>query len=269
PSGRLAAEAFLSGCEIISNDRVGTFSFDFYPNDIDRAKEEMRETPGKFWDKIAEIASYAKRKTRSLGDVLVYKSYGGLGDIFFCIPALYVLKKVSDSVSFAVAPRLVDFFKQHLDGISVVDETICKIHEDDYDKVIELGNYPAFRGYDLPHAIKYATHKRVKQHAIGHYIDAVLKFHPQARRDHVNFPYFKRTPDFENPYYTMHAGAGFLLKIWPTENYATVIKRIREAYPILQCKIIQGPNDPNVLDYFDEKPDYVELVTGGMEDVGQ
>src|SRR5690606_26266793 len=115
----------------------------------------------------------------------------------------------------------------------------------------------------------YATHKRVKQHAIGHYIDAVLKFHPQARRDHVNFPYFKRTPDFENPYYTMHAGAGFLLKIWPTENYATVIKRIREAYPILQCKIIQGPNDPNVLDYFDEKPDYVELVTGGMEDVGQ
>jgi len=29
PSGRLAMEAFLSGCEMIINDRVGTFSFDF------------------------------------------------------------------------------------------------------------------------------------------------------------------------------------------------------------------------------------------------
>lgn len=30
PSGRLAAEAFLSGCEMMINDRVGTFSFDFF-----------------------------------------------------------------------------------------------------------------------------------------------------------------------------------------------------------------------------------------------
>jgi len=30
PSGRLAAEALLSGCEMIINDRVGTFSFDFF-----------------------------------------------------------------------------------------------------------------------------------------------------------------------------------------------------------------------------------------------
>lgn len=29
PSGRLAAEAFLSGCEMIINDKIGTFSFDF------------------------------------------------------------------------------------------------------------------------------------------------------------------------------------------------------------------------------------------------
>lgn len=30
PSGRLAAEALLSGCEMIINDRVGTLSFDFF-----------------------------------------------------------------------------------------------------------------------------------------------------------------------------------------------------------------------------------------------
>lgn len=29
PSGRLAAEAFLSGCEMIINEKIGTFSFDF------------------------------------------------------------------------------------------------------------------------------------------------------------------------------------------------------------------------------------------------
>ena len=267
PSGRLAAEAFLSGCEIIANDRVGTFSFDFYPNDRERAKAEMKEAPDNFWDKISEISGSTQLKGNNLGDVLVYKSYGGLGDIFFCIPALHVLKQVSDSVSFAVAPRLVSFFKKHLEGIAVVDETVCKNHESDYDKVIELGNYPAFRGYDLPHALKYATHKRVKQHAIGHYIDAVSKFHKDATRD-AKFPYFKREPDFENPYYTMHPGAGFLLKIWPTENYAKVIRDIHKAYPALRCKIIQGPDDPDPLAFFEERPDYVDFVTGGMEDVG-
>jgi hypothetical protein len=269
PSGRLAAEAFLSGCEIISNDRVGTFSFDFYPNDVERAKEEMRETPGKFWDKVSEVLKLIPRKEKSLGKVLVYKSYGGLGDIFFCLPSLYMLKQVSDSVSFAVAPRLVSFFKKHLDGIKVVDETVSRNHEEQYHNVYELGNYPAFRGYDLPHAIRYPTHKRVKQHAISHYLDAVSKFHIDAKREDVAFPYFKRKPNFRKPYYTMHPGAGFLLKIWPTQNYARVIEQIHKDYPTLKCKIIMGPDDPNPLDFFDEKPKYVEFITGGMEDVGE
>jgi hypothetical protein len=269
PSGRLAAEAFLSGCEIIANDRVGTFSFDFYPNDVERARQEMKEAPEKFWNQIKEIFKRIPAKDKTLGNVLVYKSYGGLGDIFFCLPALHVLKSVSENVSFAVAPRLVNFFKKHLEGITVVDETICKDREDDYDKVIELGNYPAFRGYDLPHALRYATHKRVKQHAIGHYIDAVSKFHIDAKRENLKFPYFKHEPNFEKPYYTLHPGAGFLLKIWPTENYAKVIQEIHKAYPQLTCKMILGPEDPNPVDFFNEKPDYVEFVTGGMEDVGE
>src|SRR5690606_21292222 len=41
PSGRLAAEAFLSGCNILSNDRIGTFSFDFYPDNKAKAIEVM------------------------------------------------------------------------------------------------------------------------------------------------------------------------------------------------------------------------------------
>ncbi len=270
PSGRLAAEAFLSGCEIISNDRVGTFSFDWYPNDLDRAKQEIRDTPGRFWDKIEEVLDNIQPviNISTLGKMLVYKSYGGLGDIFFCIPSLYELLKVSDELTFAVAPRLVGFFKKHLVGINVADETECRQNENAFDHVIELGNYPAFRGYDLPHAMRYPTHKRVKQHAIRHYVDAVAKLHPDIDNSKTKFPYFHRVPDFENPYYTMHPGAGFLLKIWPTQNYAEVIRKIHNAYPTLRCKVIMGPDDPNPLAFFEDSPDYVDFVTGGMEDVG-
>ncbi|HEY0092492.1 MAG TPA: hypothetical protein VGB43_08410, partial [Flavobacterium sp.] len=177
PSGRLAAEAFLSGCELITNECVGTFSFDFFPHNPEGAKFEMKEALKIFWVKVQDALKTTERSEESLGNVLVYKSYGGLGDIFFCIPALHVLRSVADSVSFAVKPRLVPFFTKHLQGIHVVDETLCKDEEHKFDLVIELGNYPAFRGYSLPHAISYPTHKRVKQHAVGHYIDAVSKFH--------------------------------------------------------------------------------------------
>ena len=269
PSGRLAAEAFLSGCEIIGNDRIGTFSFDFYPNDIARAKKEIRETPDNFWDAIAVALAVVKPVEKTLGNVLVYKSYGGLGDIFFCLPSLYVLKETAQHVSFAVAPRLVSFFSEYLPGITVVDETEIPVREPEFDLVIELGNYPAFRGYDLPHAIRYATHKKVKQHAIGHYIDAMMKFHPDAQRANVGFPYFRRETDFKNPYYTIHPGAGFQLKVWPAERYAALVEQIHKRYPQLRCKVIQGPDDPELLSHFAEKPDYVELVTGGIGDVGK
>ena len=111
PSGRLAAEAFLSGCEMITNDRVGTWSFDFYPNNKERAKQEMKETPQLFWDNVSRILKQNETENvPDLGHVLVYKSYGGLGDIFFCLPSLINLKEVSKSVSFAVHPSLVSFF---------------------------------------------------------------------------------------------------------------------------------------------------------------
>lgn len=268
PSGRLAAEAFLSGCEIISNDRIGTFSFDFYPNDRERAAREMKETPGRFWDVLGSVLNTSTlNQQESLGNVLVYKSYGGLGDIFFCIPSLHSLLGVSKSVSFAVAPRLVSFFEKHLQNIRVVDETQIKERETEFDRVIELGNYPAFRGYDLPHALRYPTHKKVKQHAIGHYLDAVSKFHVKANRNQ-KFPYFKHRTNPDDLYYTMHPGAGFLLKIWPTEKYAKVISGIHQLFPSLRCKLILGPEDPNPVDFMAEKPNYVDFVTGGIQDVG-
>ncbi|MCW9038204.1 glycosyltransferase family 9 protein, partial [Altibacter sp.] len=271
PSGRLAAEAFLSGCEMIANDRVGTFSFDFYPNDKEQAKKEMEQAPEVFWKSVEGIltTSEASSKAPSLGNVLVYKSYGGLGDIFFAIPAIYKIKEVSGSLHFAVAPRLVDFFSKHLPGIKVVNEKEVREQEDGYDHIYEFGNYPAFRGYHLPHALKYPTHKKVKQHAIQHYIDTAAKLHKDIDNHLERYPYFKSKKDPKNPYFVVHHGAGFLLKIWPTDKFAALIERLATIYPHLDCKVIMGPDDPDLAQYFTKELPHVSFVTGGMLDVGE
>jgi len=270
PSGRLAAEAFLSGCEMLSNDRIGTFSFDFYPNNIEKAKAEMLQAPENFWNAISEILNTSgKNKNPKLKKVLVYKSYGGLGDIFFAIPAIYKLAEVSEALHFAVSPRLVDFFKSHLKGVTVVSEPDARNNESEYDHIYELGNYPAFRGYDLPHALKYPTHKKVKQHAIQHYIDTVSKLHIDIDNHLEAYPYFKNNRQNSNPYFVVHHGAGFLLKIWPTEKYAALIEKLAVLFPKLDCKIIMGPDDPDIAQYFTKPMPHIEFITGGMTEVGE
>jgi hypothetical protein len=269
PSGRLAAEAFLSGCEMISNDRIGTFSFDFYPNDKQKAIKEMKQAPKNFYKRVAEVLKNSEENEQpSLGKVLVYKSYGGLGDIFFTIPAIYKIAEVSDSLDFAVAPRLVDFFTKHMKGVKVVNEKEVRLQEEPYDNIYEFGNYPAFRGYRLPHALRYPTHKKVNQHAIQHYIDTAAKLHPNISNHLERYPFFERNPERENPYFVVHHGAGFLLKIWPTDKYAQLIERLAEIYPHLGCKVIMGPDDPDIEQYFTKEMPHVEFITGGMIDVG-
>lgn len=271
PSGRLAAEAFLSGCEMLTNDRVGTFSFDFYPEDKDQAILEMKQAPENFWSEIKTILEHSNIDiaTPKFSRVLVYKSYGGLGDIFFAIPAIYKLSEVSESLHFAVAPRLVDFFTKHLKGVTVVNEEVVRTQEENYDAIYELGNYPAFRGYDLPHALKYPTHKKVKQHAIQHYIDTVSKLHINITNHLESYPYFERQVNTSNQYFVIHHGAGFLLKIWPTDKFAQLIERLHELYPNLDCKIIQGPKDPDISKHFTKEMSHIDYITGGMLDVGE
>lgn len=269
PSGRLVAEAFLSGCDIIANDSIGTFSFDFYPDDKEKAIEDITRAPHKFYQEIETIFSESiEEAPEKLGKVLVYKSYGGLGDIFFAIPAIIKLSKVSESLHFAVAPRLMDFFTHYCKDLHIVNEQDARQNEAHYDHIYELGNYPAFRGYDLPHALKYPTHKKVKQHAIQHYIDTVSKLHMSIDNRLDRYPYFEQSNNEEAPYFVVHHGAGFLLKIWPTEKYAELIERLKDIFPNLHCKIIQGPDDPNILKYFSKEMPHVELITGGMQDVG-
>lgn len=270
PSGRLVAEAFLSGCEIISNDRIGTFSFDFYPNDKESAIEEMRLAPHNFFREIDKIITeHSNTHPQSLGKVLVYKSYGGLGDIFFCLPAILKLSKVSTELHFAVAPRLVEFFTIYFKTVTIVNEEDTRKNEANYDKVYELGNYPAFRGYDLPHALIYPTHKKVKQHAIQHYIDTVSKLHISIENHLDRYPFFQQSKNPNKPYFVVHHGAGFLLKIWPTQKFAELIERLSNLFPNLGCKIIQGPEDPNITQHFSKEMQHVELITGGMTEVGK
>lgn len=192
-----------------------------------------------------------------------------MGDIFFCLPSLIHLKEVSKSVSFAVHPRLVSFFTKYFKEITIVDEEKIKESEANFDKIIELGNYPAFRGYDLPHALRYSTHKKVKQHAIQHHIDGLAKFHKNYSNQYKGYPYFERNTDFENPYYVVHPGAGFLLKIWPTENYAKLIEELYCLFPKLKCKIILGKEDPNPADYFTIQMPHIEYITGGLDEIGK
>ena len=270
PSGRLAAEAFLSGCEILSNNRIGTFSFGFYPHNMEKAKAEMLQAPENFWNAVSYIL-HTSEKTQplKLKKVLVYKSYGGLGDIFFAIPAIYKLAEVSEELHFAVSPRLVAFFSKHLKNVTVVSEPNVRSDESYYNHIYELGNYPAFRGYDLPHALKYPTHKKVKQHAIQHYIDTVAKLHTEIDNHMESYPYFENHGDDSKPYFVVHPGAGFLLKIWPTEKYAALIEKLIAVFPTLDCKIIMGPDDPDIAQYFTKPMPHIEFITGGMVEVGE
>ena len=150
-----------------------------------------------------------------------------------------------------------------------MSEPDARNSESTYNNVYELGNYPAFRGYDLPHALKYPTHKKVKQHAIQHYIDTVSKLHIDIDNHLESYPYFESDKNLNNPYFVIHHGAGFLLKIWPTEKYARLIEMLAEIFPNLDCKIIMGPEDPDIAQYFTKPLPHIKFITGGMLEVGE
>ncbi|MDT8346901.1 MAG: glycosyltransferase family 9 protein [Flavobacteriaceae bacterium] len=268
PSGRLAAEAFLSGCQLITNENLGTAYFDFYPNHPEQAKLAIAHSIPNFWEKVSQAVSQTTTKTTGVSKekaVYVCKSYGGLGDIFFSIPAVLEFQKAYEIVYFGVEKRLIPFFQKHLPELEIVDvEDAYK--NNDY-PLIELGNYPAFRGYDYPNALTYITSKKVKQHAINHYLDAVARLNPRFSNEYSGYPYFKKKYTNEH-YYVVHPGAGFLLKVWPKEKYAALIKSLAEVFPKLHCKIIQGPNDPDLSPLLPSNSLNISFVTGDLEAVG-
>ncbi|WP_298899998.1 glycosyltransferase family 9 protein [uncultured Psychroserpens sp.] len=204
-------------------------------------------------------------KSATNTSILVYKSYGGIGDIFFTIPSLYMLKQQFREVTYATQPRLVNLFKTHLKGITVIDETTT--NESEYDTVIELGNYPRFNNdLEKQPQIVYHTHKKVKQHSIEHYKDGIVSEFLDITKTKDPYPYFERREASEL-FYTVHPGAGFILKAWPIDYYAYLIELIHSHYPKLKAKIIIGPNDPNPEPYFKNTTLDYELITGDIDEV--
>ncbi|WP_353780165.1 glycosyltransferase family 9 protein [Winogradskyella sp. 3972H.M.0a.05] len=263
-SGRVAAEAFLSGNTMISNDRVGTFSYDFYPDDIDKGREEMRNSPGFFWEKVVEAIKTGRPKANRFKHVLIYKSYGGLGDQFIAIPALNKLKEVSEQVTMALPKGLIKVFERNVQGFNYIDiSDLDQIDKSQFDKEINLGNYPKSRRFNNDGVVDYATHNKLKQHALKHYIDLIGTLHQDADTSYEEYPYFKAKVNTDAPYFTVHPGAGFKPKWWPTERYVELIEIILKKFSNLSCVVILGPKDPESSHF--ENLERVTIETGNLD----
>lgn len=266
PSGRVAAEAFLSGNTIISNENVGTFSYDFYPENIELAKKEMANSPDFFWESIAKAVKKEVVSDSKFEHVLVYKSYGGLGDQFIALPALNKLKSVSKKVTLAIPKGLINVYKRHTEGFRLLDiKEIDDLDKSQYDKIINLGNYPKSRRFRNIGVIDYVTHHKLKQHALKHYIDAIATLHKDVDNSYEGYPYFKSEVNKAQPYFTVHPGAGFKPKWWPTERYVELIQLLLNRFKNLNCVVILGPNDPDKSNF--ENIDRVNLETGNLDAV--
>jgi len=57
PFGRTVAEAYLSGCELITNKRVGFESFDWDYGNYEEVKAKLEEAPDRFWEKVGQVGN--------------------------------------------------------------------------------------------------------------------------------------------------------------------------------------------------------------------
>lgn len=294
PGGRVAAEAFLAGCKTISNANVGFHSFPFYPAYPDEAREAMRNAPHQFWEKVkvacchpepvegwsGQTPCFDKRsmppalsatpkKKHRWKNVLIYKSFGGLGDFLFTIPSINKIASVSEKISVCAPFALHALIKKQLPQYEIHPEDfINKANLAEYDKIIDLSNYPSYRTVESPHKIWFPAYRRLKQHAFKHYLDGVAALHPEIDSSFKHFPYFKSTVAPKEKYFTVHPGAGFEAKYWPAWKYGKLILALLELFGDLHCQLILGPNDPKLEEVFDKIPERVSIPKGNLETIG-
>ncbi len=219
-----------------------------------------------FWKNIKERLNTTPKET-SFKEVFVYKSYGGLGDYFIALPAMYKLQKVSKKVTIGVPKNVLGTFKRNTKGFQIIAaDNIENIDFSKYDKVINLGNYPKrIRDSEVEGMIDFPTQNKLKQHSSRHYTDAIAALHPKIDNKHKRYPYFKNKIDKKNRYFTIHPGAGFEPKWWKTENYIALITQLLKKLPQYTCKIILGPSDPKPTNF--EKIKRVEFELGNLDAV--
>ncbi|GIV33791.1 MAG: hypothetical protein KatS3mg031_1326 [Chitinophagales bacterium] len=265
PDGRVAAEAFLAGCKTIGNANVGFHSFPFYPTHPEEAREAIRNAPHLFWEKVKEAVHAPEKKVR-WKNVLVFKSFGGLGDFLFTIPALHKIAGVSEKVTVCVPNALHGLLKKQLPQYEVQSEDFIKTaHLSDYDKIIDLSNYPSYRGDPHTYKIPFPSYRRIRQHAFRHYLDGVATLHPEIDNACDRFPYLQSSVAPKEIYFTVHPGAGFAAKYWNLWKYGKLIQNLLDLFPHLHCKLILGPNDPKPEELFEIIPERVSIPKGNLE----
>lgn len=256
PSGRAAMEAFLSGCQMIVNNRVGITSFDFYPHDLPKAKNAVAESPALFWDHIRKVLqnqlSYSPKVYRK---VLIKKSYGGIGDYLLALPALKRTAEVYPNAEVAAPEAMVELLKNANVLPNLISDKEAEgkcINEKKYDRIIDFYNYPSKIGNDEGPTIrlKYPTYQRIPQHASKHYMDAALRLSSKIDTQCDAYPYLNldtsEYPLIKN-YFTIHQGAGLKKKCWSTESFSELLVRLHKVFPHLTGKIIMGKNDQKLL----------------------
>ncbi len=245
PSGRVAAEALLSGCKLIGNNNIGSLSFEF-SSDLMEFRKKIADAPREFWNNVINAYQNNGNSYKKMNHVLVVKSHGGLGDIFISLPAVLKLKEISNKLTYAVGCGLAPLFKKYLTDIEVID--VHSLNEKKlaaYEKVIDLSNFPNYNESKFAaEKIEYPTHSRIRQHAISHYLDGVSLLHKNLDNNFEKFPYFPKKTSPEK-YFTIHAGAGFLPKCYPIKNFEQLIGKILDDFETLNCIIITGKNDPD------------------------
>ena len=222
---------------------------------------------GIFWVKIKEALAATETRQR-WKNVLIYKSFGGLGDFLFAIPAIHKIATVSDKVSVCAPFVLYDLLKKQLPQYEVFREDyITQANLAEYDKVIDLKNYPSFeKDKENSHQMSFPSYRRLKQHAIKHYLDGVATLHLDIDNSYAGYPFFKRGKAKGN-YFTVHPGAGFAAKYWPADKYGQLIKMLLHLFDGLECKLISGPGDPKVETLFQNLPNRVTLPKGSLEEI--
>ena len=195
--------------------------------------------------------------------VLCYQKDGGLGDFFLALPSMLAFQELHPMSVYCVPDPLFNFFKEinqlkNIVPLSDVDREISQ--SDIYDYTIDFANVMIIGDSEHPYLKRLefeSFNAGIGKHASDHYFEGLIKIEPELSKK--DFSNFQKMPLFEYEveeqfykdrgvepfnYFTLHAGAGFPLKVWEKRNFENTIELLLDKYPDYMCVVIEGPDDP-------------------------